>query len=268
MTNWIFLSNLYHIGVPWGNCTEMLSTCHLMVTQSYTSNSSSQQLTLSLGGKYSVLKLSTMVAYGEENLQFKEAALGLHGSFISLLMSAVKLPACHVPWSLNTTSSKTCLERLWFILFSWSMLILPPIPSFSSMVTICLLKNCLLYGLCSRVTPAFISDPWKQGPGYQQSWWSSTFPLWPSVCHLLSHVWFFATPWTVVHQAPLSTEFSRQGYWSGLPFPTPGELPDPEIKRGSPKLRAESLPSEPPGKTWSESVSRSIVSISLRPHGL
>ena len=107
------------------------------------------------------------------------------------------------------------------------MLILPPIPSFSSMVTICLLKNCLLYGLCSRVTPAFISDPWKQGPGYQRSWWSSTFPLWPSVCHLLSHVWFFATPWTVVHQAPLvhgilearilewvATPFSR---WSSLP---------------------------------------------------
>ena len=47
-----------------------------MVTQSYSSNSSSQQLTLSLGGKYSVLKVSTMVAYGEENMQFKEAALG------------------------------------------------------------------------------------------------------------------------------------------------------------------------------------------------
>ena len=111
MTNWIFLSNLYHTGVPWGNCREMLSTCLLMVTQSYSSNSSSQQLTLSLGDKYSVLKVSTMVAYGEENMQFKEAALGLHGSLISLLMSSVKLPACHVPCSLNTTS-KTCLERL------------------------------------------------------------------------------------------------------------------------------------------------------------
>ena len=39
-----------------------------------------------------------------------------------------------------------------------------------------------------------------------------------------------ATPWTVAHQAPLSMKFSRQGYWSGLPFPIPGELPDPGIK--------------------------------------
>ena len=123
-----------------------------------------------------------------------------------------------------------------------------PLPSFSSIITILLLKNCLLYGLCSRVTPAYVSDPWKQGPGCQQSQWPSTFPLWPSVCHLLSHVWFFAAPWTVAHHTPLSMEFSRQGYWSGLPFHSPGVFPDPEIKCGSPKLRAESLPSETPGK--------------------
>ena len=47
---------------------------------------------------------------------------------------------------------------------------------------------------------------------------------------LLSRVQLFATPWTVAHQAPLSMEFSRQRDWSGLPFPTPGDLPDPEIK--------------------------------------
>ena len=50
----------------------------------------------------------------------------------------------------------------------------------------------------------------------------------------LSHVQFFAVPWTVVHQAPLSMELSRQEYWSGLPFPPPWDLPDPGIKTTSP----------------------------------
>ena len=63
---------------------------------------------------------------------------------------------------------------------------------------------------------------------------------------LLSHVQLFVTPWTIAHHVPLSMGFSRQEYWSGLPFPTPGDLPDPEIKPGSPALQADSLPSEPP----------------------
>ena len=62
----------------------------------------------------------------------------------------------------------------------------------------------------------------------------------------LSHVQFFATPWTVAHQAPPSMEFSRQEYWSGLPFPSPGDLPNPGIEPGPPSLRADTLPSEPP----------------------
>ena len=45
-----------------------------------------------------------------------------------------------------------------------------------------------------------------------------------------SHVLLFATPWTVAYQAPLSVRFSRQEYWSGLPFPSPGDLPDPGIQ--------------------------------------
>ena len=57
-----------------------------------------------------------------------------------------------------------------------------------------------------------------------------------------------ATPWTVAHQAPLSMGFSRQGYWSGLSFPFPGDLPNPGIKLRFPAFQAESLPSEPPGK--------------------
>ena len=56
------------------------------------------------------------------------------------------------------------------------------------------------------------------------------------------------TPWTVAHQAPLSMEFSRPEYWSGLPFHSPGEIPDPEIEPGFPELQADSLLSEPPGK--------------------
>ena len=57
----------------------------------------------------------------------------------------------------------------------------------------------------------------------------------------------FATPWTVAYQAPPSMGFSRQEYWSGLPFPSPGDLPHPGIKPGSPSLQADALPSEPPG---------------------
>ena len=58
----------------------------------------------------------------------------------------------------------------------------------------------------------------------------------------------FATPWTVSLQAPLSVEFSRQEYWSGLPFPLPGDLPEPGIKPESPALHADSLPHESSGK--------------------
>ena len=57
-----------------------------------------------------------------------------------------------------------------------------------------------------------------------------------------------ATPRTVTQEAPVSMEFSRQEYWCGLPFPSPGDLPNPGIKPQSPALQADSLPSEPPGK--------------------
>ena len=65
---------------------------------------------------------------------------------------------------------------------------------------------------------------------------------------LLSRVRFFVTAWTVAYQAPPSMEFSRQEYWSGLSFPSPGDLPNPGIEPGSPALQADTLPSEPPGK--------------------
>ena len=65
----------------------------------------------------------------------------------------------------------------------------------------------------------------------------------------LSRVRLFATPWTVAYQAPPSMGFSGQEYWSGLPFPSPGDLPDPGIKPWSPAFQADTLTSEPPGKS-------------------
>ena len=65
----------------------------------------------------------------------------------------------------------------------------------------------------------------------------------------LSCVRLFATPWTVAYQDPRSMGFSRQEYWSGLPFPSPGDLPDPGIEPGSSALQADASPSEPPGKS-------------------
>ena len=101
------------------------------------------------------------------------------------------------------------------------------------------------------------------------------------VCQPLSRVQLFMIPWAVACQAPLSMEFSRQEYWSGLPFSIPGDLPDPGIKLRSPALQADSLQFEPQGKNYvstmyptltfstffsSVQFSRSVVSDSLRPH--
>ena len=73
----------------------------------------------------------------------------------------------------------------------------------------------------------------------------------------LNRVRLFVTPWTVAHQSPLSMGFSRQEYWSGLPFPSPGDFPNPGIEPWSPALQADDLPSELWGKpliitTWVE----------------
>ena len=62
-----------------------------------------------------------------------------------------------------------------------------------------------------------------------------------------SHVRLFAIPWTVACQTPLSMRFPRQEYWSGLSFPSPGDISDPGIEPGSPALQADALASEPPG---------------------
>ena len=74
-------------------------------------------------------------------------------------------------------------------------------------------------------------------------WGLSVIRQWP---RKLSRVRLLATPWSVAHQASLSMGFSRQEYWSGLSFPSPGDLPDPGIEPRSPALRADALTSEPP----------------------
>ena len=73
----------------------------------------------------------------------------------------------------------------------------------------------------------------------------------------------FVTPWTVAREAPLSMGFPRQEYWSGLPFHSPGNLPNPGIKPMFPALQADSLPTEPSGKpitVWSE-VAQSCLTL-------
>ena len=66
----------------------------------------------------------------------------------------------------------------------------------------------------------------------------------------LSYVRLFVAPWTVAHQAPPSMGFSRQEYWSGLPFLSPGDLPDPGIEAGSPALQTDSLSYELQGSSY------------------
>ena len=82
------------------------------------------------------------------------------------------------------------------------------------------------------------------------SHWDCSHVLWPLVSESedAQSCLTLCDPWTVAHQAPLSMGFSRQEYWSGLPFPSPGDLPNPGIEPGSPALQADALTSEPPGK--------------------
>ena len=83
-----------------------------------------------------------------------------------------------------------------------------------------------------------------------------------------NYVWLFTTPWTVIYQAPLSMEFCRKEYWSGLPFPSPGNLPNPGIKPRSPTLQADTLLCEPPGKhlLWLSAAYSHILGISHEFH--
>ena len=103
-----------------------------------------------------------------------------------------------------------------------------------------------------KQTWGFPGGPAVKNPPYNAgAWvWSLIEELrsYTSKWKWLSSVGLFVTPWTVACQASLSKEFSRQELWSGLPFPSPGDLPNSGIEPRSPALQAESLPSELPGE--------------------
>ena len=123
-------------------------------------------------------------------------------------------------------------------------------------LVLCLVRRHLL--LHTRLC-GFVQLGWGLGSlwslvgssSFHQAPWLQASPLYFFVYKVkvksLSRVRLFAIPWTVVYQASLSMGFSRQEYWSGLPFPSPGDLPDPGIKPRSPALQGDALPSEPPG---------------------
>ena len=89
-----------------------------------------------------------------------------------------------------------------------------------------------------------------QGAGHASGQeWGGQLPL--SLGYVFSLVWLFVTSWTIARQSPLSLRLSQQDYWSGLPFPLPGDLPNPRIKTAflaSPALAAGFFTAEPPGK--------------------
>ena len=80
--------------------------------------------------------------------------------------------------------------------------------------------------------------------------WEIGIDIYTLMLSRFSHVWLFATLWTAVHQAPVSVEFSRQGYHSGLPFPSPGDLPDPGIECMSPALAGGFFTADPSPKSY------------------
>ena len=104
----------------------------------------------------------------------------------------------------------------------------------------------------------------------ETAWWCNDYvnKIALQICHLkwksLSHVQLSETLWTVARQVPLSMGFSRQEYWSRLPFPSPGDIPNPGTKPTSPTLQADSLPSVPPGKPkWCQNVKQSYYKLKM-----
>ena len=128
--------------------------------------------------------------------------------------------------------------------------------------------------------------------GEVPSWTVPAWSLWPIEYSGINSVWFtrpdhkrlltlgeagggglvtkpcltLATPWTVARQTPLSVGFSRQEYWSGLPCPSPGDLPNPGIEPRSPACRHNSLPTEPPGKPWAWGKLVTLLEKAVAPH--
>ena len=120
---------------------------------------------------------------------------------------------------------------------------------YSPLVQGCVLSN----WLGPRLSPALLGYR-SRGRSYC---WSCSWSRGLKVkVKSLSRVQLFVTPWTIAYQAPPSMGFSRQEYWSGLPFPSPGDLPNPGIEPGSPAFQADTLTSEPPGKPKMENQGR------------
>ena len=90
------------------------------------------------------------------------------------------------------------------------------------------------------------------------------FKRWKVKVKFLSRVQLFVTPRTIAYQASPSMGFSRQECWNGLPFPSPGDLPDPEIEPGSPTLQADTLPSEPPGRSEGGNISKYMKGFQMK----
>ena len=128
-------------------------------------------------------------------------------------------------------------------------------------------------------SPVNIQRKWQKKVSWKTTWiiyWETGRKVSSTVCVLSRLVVSdFVTPWTVAWQSPLSMEFSRQEYWSGLPCPPPWDLPNPGIEPRSPALQADSLPSDPQGMPvfhweegnwlgWKDDQYLSILSISKK----
>ena len=104
------------------------------------------------------------------------------------------------------------------------------------------LENAMVGGM-SGLQRCLCPDPWNPCP-HNLPWWRRLY----CCCSVAESCLTLVTPWTAAHQAPLSMGFSRQEYWSGLPFPPPGNLPNPGIKPTSPALAGGCFTTELPGK--------------------
>ena len=149
------------------------------------------------------------------------------------------LVVCRLPLSMNVKVGVTFRNK-WERSTMKMMFLVPKLTRIQLCDTFWFVKiytpNCLLLNLCLQSPQHLGSTGWQWGI-FQSLLRVSRWVVSDSLC-----------PWTVAYQAPLSMGFSRQKYWSGLPFPSPGDLPNPGIKPWSPVLQADSLPSEPTGK--------------------
>ena len=124
--------------------------------------------------------------------------------------------------------------------------------------------------VCVQVTqscPTLCSPKDRSAPGFSVHgiFQARVLEKWKVKVILFSRVQLFVTPWTVAYQASPSMGFSRQEYCSGLAFPSPWDLPDPEIEPGSPALQTDALPSEPPGSRWLFPTPRDLPNPGIEP---